>query len=48
MQNHNLENIVLTQDQEELIFNLEEFLTDNRCYFGVYGPAGSGKSFSIK
>lgn len=47
MQNHNLENIVLTQDQEELIFNLEEFLTDNRCYFGVYGPAGSGKSFTI-
>ena len=26
---------------------MEEFLKDNRCYFGVYGPAGSGKSFTI-
>lgn len=39
--------IILTPDQEELIENLEQFLNDNRCYFGVYGPAGSGKSFTI-
>ena len=39
--------VVLTRDQEELIEHLECFLNDNRCYFGVYGPAGSGKSFSI-
>lgn len=43
----NIDNITLTQDQEELIDNLEEFIKDNRCYFGVYGPAGSGKSFTI-
>ena len=42
-----LSKVVLTTDQEELIEHLECFLNDNRCYFGVYGPAGSGKSFSI-
>jgi hypothetical protein len=42
-----LSKVVLTKDQEELIEHLESFLNDNRCYFGTYGPAGSGKSFSI-
>ena len=43
----NLDNIILTPDQEELIYHLEDFIKDSRCYFGVYGPAGSGKSFTI-
>lgn len=42
-----MDNIILTPDQSELIENLTEFMDDNRCYFGVYGPAGSGKSFTI-
>ena len=42
-----LNEVVLTQDQQELVDNLNDFLKDNRCYFGVYGPAGSGKSFTI-
>jgi hypothetical protein len=42
----NLE-IQLTPDQEELINELDIFLYDTRLYFGVYGPAGSGKSFTI-
>ena len=43
----NIDKIILTPDQEELISNLDIFMKDNRCYFGVYGPAGSGKSFTI-
>lgn len=42
-----MQDIVLTPDQEILIEHLEQFKNDNRCYFGVYGPAGSGKSFTI-
>jgi hypothetical protein len=42
-----MDNIILTPDQSELIKNLTDFINDNRCYFGVYGPAGSGKSFTI-
>ena len=42
-----MENITLTSDQEELIIKLDEFLIDNKLFFGVYGPAGSGKSFTI-
>ena len=43
----NINEIILTSDQEELISELDIFMKDNRCYFGVYGPAGSGKSFTI-
>jgi len=39
--------VQLTPDQEELIEKLDNFLYDSRLYFGVYGPAGSGKSFTI-
>ena len=39
--------VQLTPDQEELIEELDKFLYDSRLYFGVYGPAGSGKSFTI-
>jgi ABC-type uncharacterized transport system YnjBCD ATPase subunit len=43
----NITEIVLTPDQEDLLSNLDIFMKDKRCYFGVYGPAGSGKSFTI-
>ena len=43
----NIDKVILTPDQEELISHLDDFLRDKRCYFGVYGPAGSGKSFTI-
>ena len=43
----NITEIVLTSDQEDLLSNLDIFIKDKRCYFGVYGPAGSGKSFTI-
>lgn len=39
--------IILTYDQKELLEKLGEFLKDNKCFFGLYGPAGSGKSFTI-
>ena len=42
-----MNNIVLTHDQNELIQHLNEFIENNKLYFGVYGPAGSGKSFTI-
>lgn len=42
-----MNNVILTTDQEELMEHLQSFKNDNRCYFGVYGPAGSGKSFTI-
>lgn len=42
-----MNNVILTNDQEELMENLQIFRYDSRCYFGVYGPAGSGKSFTI-
>ena len=44
---NNINQVVLTPDQNELITELDTFMKDNRCYFGVYGPAGSGKSFTI-
>jgi hypothetical protein len=39
--------IVLTQDQTELLLKLDDFLINNKLSFGLYGPAGSGKSFTI-
>lgn len=48
MQNtSDINHLILTEDQKELVSHLEIFMKDNRCYFGVYGPAGSGKSFTI-
>ena len=42
-----MSDIVLTPDQTELLSKLEDFLTNNKLSFGLYGPAGSGKSFTI-
>jgi len=42
-----MSDIVLTPDQNELLSKLEDFLTNNKLSFGLYGPAGSGKSFTI-
>lgn len=42
-----MSDIVLTPDQTELLVKLNEFLTNNKLSFGLYGPAGSGKSFTI-
>ena len=39
--------IQLTKDQSELIEHLDYFIDNDKLYFGVYGPAGSGKSFTI-
>jgi hypothetical protein len=39
--------IKLTDDQNELIQYLDDFIENTKLYFGVYGPAGSGKSFTI-
>jgi hypothetical protein len=42
-----MSDIVLTPDQSELLLKLEDFFTNNKLSFGLYGPAGSGKSFTI-
>jgi len=42
-----MSDIVLTPDQTELLVKLEDFLKNNKLSFGLYGPAGSGKSFTI-
>ena len=42
-----MNNIELTIDQNELLEYLNDFIENNKLYFGVYGPAGSGKSFTI-
>lgn len=42
-----MSDIILTQDQTELLSKLDDFLTNNKLSFGLYGPAGSGKSFTI-
>lgn len=42
-----MNNIELTEDQSELLEHLDNFIENDKLYFGVYGPAGSGKSFTI-
>jgi len=42
-----MSDITLTPDQSELLVKLEDFLKNNKLSFGLYGPAGSGKSFTI-
>ena len=42
-----MSDIILTPDQTELLVKLEDFLVNNKLSFGLYGPAGSGKSFTI-
>ena len=42
-----MNSIELTEDQNELLEHLDNFIENNKLYFGVYGPAGSGKSFTI-
>ena len=34
-----MNSIELTEDQNELLEHLDNFIENNKLYFGVYGPA---------